>query len=98
MTASTPPPPPAPYKFTLFVTGATERSLRAVANVRRFCANELGANYELEVVDLYVHPERAQADQIVVAPTLVRQLPRPLRYAIGDLSDTRSLRSAIGST
>ncbi len=92
------PAPTAPFKFTLFVTGATPRSMRAVANVKRFCANELSGAYELEVVDLYVHPERAQADQIVAAPTLVRHLPVPVRYAIGDLSDTRSLRAPIGGT
>ena len=34
--------------------------------------------YELEVIDLVEHPERAKADQIVAIPTLVRQLPPPL--------------------
>lgn len=87
----------APFKFTLFVTGATARSMRAVANVKRFCVSELGGNYELEVVDLYVYPDRAQADQVVAVPTLVRHLPRPIRYAIGDLSDARSMLEAIGS-
>ena len=96
MTGPIEPPPTLLYRFTLFVTGATARSMRAVANVERFCANELGGEYELEIVDLYVHPERARADQIVAAPTLVRHLPRPLRYAIGDLSDSRALRAAIG--
>ncbi|MEO6380664.1 MAG: circadian clock KaiB family protein [Nitrobacter sp.] len=97
MTEPTARTPPVPYQFTLFVIGATPRSMRALANVQRFCANELGGKYVLEVVDLYVHPERAQADQIVAVPTLVRHLPRPLRYAIGDLSDTRALRATIGA-
>ena len=83
------------YKFTLFVAGATVRSLRAVANLRGFCDQELAGLCELEIIDLYTHPERAKTDQVVAAPTLVRHYPRPKRYAIGDLSDTHALRAAI---
>ena len=32
-------------------------------------------------------PERAQAAQIIAAPTLVKELPPPLRRLIGDLTD-----------
>ena len=48
------------YALTLFITGITPRSLRAVANVRAFCEGELTGGYLLEIVDLYEHPERAQ--------------------------------------
>lgn len=84
------------FRLTLFVTGATVRSLCAVANVRRFLDLELPGRYELEVVDLYRSPERAAAAQIVAAPTLVRHEPTPARYAIGDMSQGDALRAAIG--
>lgn len=84
------------YRLTLYVTGATPRSLQAVNNVRRFCDEDLAGQCDLEVVDLYSHPERASADQIVATPTLVRRQPAPKRYAIGDLSDVLSLRAAFG--
>ncbi|HSW22859.1 MAG TPA: circadian clock KaiB family protein, partial [Burkholderiaceae bacterium] len=35
--------------------------------------------YELDVIDIYRHPELAVQEQIVAVPTLVRQLPEPLR-------------------
>lgn len=85
------------FRLTLFVTGATVRSLRAVANVRRFLDLELAGRYELEVVDLYRSPERASAAQVVAAPTLVRHEPQPARYAVGDMSHTDALRAAIGA-
>jgi circadian clock protein KaiB len=40
------------------------------------------------VVDIYQHPELVTAEQIVVTPTLVKQLPHPVRKLIGDLSNT----------
>jgi circadian clock protein KaiB len=46
-------------------------------------------------VDLYEQQERAQEDQIVVAPTLVRHLPLPVRRMIGDLSQTDRVLTAL---
>jgi circadian clock protein KaiB len=34
------------------------------------------------------NPQRAQHDQILAIPTLVRRLPQPIRRIIGDLSDS----------
>jgi circadian clock protein KaiB len=83
------------YGLTLFVTGATPRSMRAVANVRDFCDRELEGNYELDVVDLYHTPERAQPANVIVAPTLVRDYPRPVKLLVGDMSDTERLKNII---
>lgn len=83
------------YGLTLFVTGATPRSMRAVANVRNFCERELQGAYDLEVVDLYDAPERAQPANIIVAPTLIRHDPKPVKLLIGDMSDTQRLNATI---
>ena len=83
------------YGLTLFVTGATPRSMRAVANVRNFCERELQGAYDLEVVDLYDAPERAQPANIIVAPTLIRHDPKPVKLLIGDMSDTERLNAII---
>jgi circadian clock protein KaiB len=40
------------------------------------------------VVDLLERPHLSKDDQILAIPTLVRQLPQPMRKIIGDLSDT----------
>jgi circadian clock protein KaiB len=33
------------------------------------------------------HPQLAEDDRILATPTLIKQLPPPLRRVIGDLSD-----------
>jgi circadian clock protein KaiB len=69
------------------VTGSTPRSQLAVANLRRICEAELGAEYDLEIIDVLEHPQIAEDQRILATPTLVKQLPPPLRRVIGDLSD-----------
>jgi circadian clock protein KaiB len=75
------------YVFKLFVTGASPRSSRAIRNITAICEKELPGRYQLEVIDIYQHPEQAKPEQVVAAPTLVRTLPLPVRKVIGDLSD-----------
>jgi circadian clock protein KaiB len=54
-------------------------------------SSEPVGRYHIEIIDLVQHPQRAREDEIIAVPTLVRQLPRPLRKIIGDLSDTRQV-------
>jgi circadian clock protein KaiB len=75
------------YVLRLYVTGATRRSLQAVRTVKALCEQHLAGRYELEVVDLYQQPERAKTAKIIAVPTLVKELPLPMRQLIGDLSD-----------
>jgi circadian clock protein KaiB len=89
-------PAPERYVLKLYVTGATARSLRAIANLKSICKQYLADRYELEVVDVYRQPERARLDQIVAVPTLVRQLPVPLRLLVGDLARTDQVLHGLG--
>jgi circadian clock protein KaiB len=41
----------------------------------------------MEVIDVLEHPQAAEDDRILATPTLIKQLPPPLRRVIGDLSD-----------
>lgn len=75
------------YELRLYVTGTTERSTRAVRNIRTLCEEYLAGRYELEVVDVYQQPGKAIDEQIIAAPTLVKSLPKPLKRLIGDLSN-----------
>jgi circadian clock protein KaiB len=79
---------PAQLVLRLYVAGQTPKSLRAIDNLQRICEDELVGRYQIEIIDLVQHPQRARDDEIIAVPTLVRQLPRPLRKIIGDLSDT----------
>ena len=80
-------PQPA-YVLRLFVAGMTARSTRAVENIRAICEEHFAGAYELEVVNLYEQPARASGEQIIAAPTCVKELPLPARRVIGDMSNT----------
>jgi circadian clock protein KaiB len=69
------------------VTGATPRAQNAIANLRRICDEQLGGEYELEIIDVLERPDLAETDKVLATPTLIKQLPPPLRRVIGDLSD-----------
>ena len=83
------------YTLKLYVTGMTPRSTQAVAAVKDVCEGLLDGNYDLEVVDLYADPARAAEEQVLAAPTLVRQSPPPLRRLIGNLEDPERLRRGL---
>lgn len=84
------------YRLRLFVTGTTPKSARAIQNIRRLCESKLAGRYELEVIDIYLHPEQATAEQIVVTPTLIKRLPLPNRRMVGDLSDSERVLGGLG--
>ena len=76
------------WKLRLYVAGQTAKSIRAFANLKVLCDEHLRGRYQIEVIDLLLHPDMARGDQIVAVPTLVIKLPHPVRKIIGDLSDT----------
>ena len=75
------------YILKLYVTGQTPRATRAIENLRRVCEEELHGQYELQIIDVLEHPQLAEDDKVLATPTLIKQLPPPLRRVIGDLSD-----------
>ena len=75
------------YVLKLYVTGATRRSQRAITNLNAICEEYLQGRYDLQVLDIYQSPVLAKHADILAAPTLVRQLPLPVRRLIGDLSE-----------
>lgn len=76
------------YDLRLYVAGQTPRSLQAFANLKKICDEHLAGRYKINVIDLLLQPQLAKGDQIFAIPTLVRQLPQPVRRIIGDLSNT----------
>ena len=76
------------WELKLYVAGQTERSIIALANLKRICEEHLHGRYRIEVIDLLKTPQLARGDQILAVPTLVRKLPVPVRKIIGDLSNT----------
>ena len=78
---------PSRYILKLYVAGQSPKSVNAIANIKKICEENLQGRYQLEVIDLYQQPHRAQDEQIIAMPTLIKKLPPPLRRIIGDLSN-----------
>ena len=76
------------WVLRLYVAGQTPKSLTAFANLKKICTEYLKGQYRIEVIDLLENPQLARGDQILAIPTLVRNLPEPVRKIIGDLSNT----------
>ncbi len=81
----------AHYVLRLYVAGLTPRSQRAIDNLKAICEEHLRARYDLEVIDIFQQPQLAKAEQVIAAPTLVKELPPPLRKFIGDMSQTQKI-------
>jgi circadian clock protein KaiB len=83
-------------QLTLFITGASANSIRAVNNIRTICNTYIPEQYTLEIIDVYLRPEVAQMEQIIALPTLIKRHPLPERRFVGDLSDTRKVLIGLG--
>jgi len=83
------------FKLRLFVTGSTYRSQQAIQNIRQICEEHLEGQYELEVIDIYQAPEQAREHQIMAVPTLLKELPLPLRKIVGDLSEKEKVLEGL---
>lgn len=75
------------YELRLYVAGNTPKSTLALSNLKKYCERHLKDKYVIEVIDLLVHPQLAEGDQILAVPTLVKKVPEPIRKIIGDLSN-----------
>jgi circadian clock protein KaiB len=88
MAATEQPADPDRFVLRLYIAGQTPKCVRAFTNLKQICEEHLADRYRIEIVDLLENPQLARGDQILAVPTLVRQLPEPVKKIIGDLSNT----------
>ena len=79
------------WDLRLYVAGQTPKSIAALANLKKLCQEHLKEQYNIEIIDLVRNPQLARKDQIIAIPTLVRNLPQPIKKIIGDLSNTEKV-------
>jgi len=79
----------------LYVAGQTHKSIAARANLHAICEQHMPDKYHVDVIDLLENPGLAKDDQIIAIPTLVRNLPIPMRKIIGDLSNTERVLNGL---
>jgi circadian clock protein KaiB len=82
----------------LYIAGQTPKSLKALSNLKKLCAEYMSDSYQIEVIDLMKKPELARQDEVLAVPTLVRNLPVPIRKIIGDLSNTERVLLGLDLT
>lgn len=81
----------AKYKLCLYIAGKTQKSNRAIENLKKYCEGDARNQYTIEIIDLLEHPQLAEGEQIIAVPTLIKKLPAPIRILVGDLSDKNKL-------
>jgi len=75
----------------LYIAGQTTKSITAFANIKKICEEHLKGKYSIKIIDLLKNPKLAKGDQILAIPTLIKQLPLPLKKIIGDFSNTQKV-------
>jgi circadian clock protein KaiB len=75
------------FVLKLYIAGRTARTEQAISSLKEICEKDLASAYELAVIDVLERPQLAENEKILVTPTLVKELPPPLRRVVGDLSD-----------
>ncbi len=83
-------------QLTLFVSGASPTSTRAVRRLRDLCDRHFPSGYDLEIVDIYQQPEVVVFRGVLAVPTLFKELPLPVRVLIGDFTDEPRVLAALG--
>ncbi len=82
---------PHGYIFRLFVSGHHANTERLLQKVHYFLEKALSQPYTLKVIDILKHPDRAETDQILATPTLLRIWPQPIRRIVGEIEHQEQL-------
>ena len=88
--------PELQFSLTLFITGASPNSVRAIANLKSICEKYMHARYELDIIDVYQQPSKAKSEQLIALPMLIKYLPLPVKRLFGDMSDTAKVLKGLG--
>ncbi len=83
------------YMLTLYIAGASPNSSRAVSNIKKICNKYLKDKHEIEIIDIYQHPQIAALQQLVAVPLLVRHRPLPIKKLIGSMTDTAKVLKSL---
>jgi len=83
------------YTLTLYVTGESKKSKKAIKNLMNLCKKVTSDTYSLEIVDTLKNPVRAEKAGVIATPTLVKESPLPVKRIIGDLSSEEKILSSL---
>lgn len=84
------------YVLRLFVSGHNAATERILQTLHQLLEESLHYPYTLKVIDIFKHPEQAEADQVSATPTIVKVWPRPVRRLVGDLDNIDNILRLLG--
>ena len=84
-----------PVILRLYVAGMTKSARTALTNLEEICEVHFPGKYKIETIDLRENPQIALDEEIFAVPTVVKQLPPPIRKVIGDLSDSEKVLEGL---
>jgi circadian clock protein KaiB len=87
---------PATFRFRLYIVGGAQNSAQALANLSQLCRRYLVDRHDIEVIDVFLEPQRALVDRIFMTPTLIRVTPEPAVRIVGTLSKSDTVLRALG--
>jgi circadian clock protein KaiB len=82
----------------LYVSGMSPKSMEAIENINKICSEMLEDSFQLEIIDLYKHPEVASEQQIIFSPSLIKRRPLPKKTLVGTFSDSQKVIRGLGIT
>ena len=71
----------------LYISPASPPSSKARRNIEKLLGRFQDAHIDFEIFDIALEPARAESDNVVFTPTLVKHTPEPKAWILGDLSD-----------
>lgn len=83
-------------ELRLYIANKNKQTEQAVNKLHDILAHELTAEYSLDVVNVLDDPMRADQDNIIATPSLVKISPRPARRVIGDFSVGTGIIHVLG--
>jgi hypothetical protein len=84
-----------PAEFTLFVTGDSEISRRALVSLRALCNERLSIPATMLIIDTARDPAIAELNGVSRTPTLIKHGPGPTRRCSGDLSNSCAVMACL---
>ncbi len=82
-------------ELCLYIYGDTPKSRESMAQVEQIRKVHLAGRCRLECIDLSKDLERAERDQILATPTLMKTNP-PRKRIVGSFGDAQKVLGALG--
>ena len=76
------------FVLKLYVTNLTPKIENSLDKLRQICDQELNGDYEVKIINILDNPQLAEGDRVLATPTLIKELPSPVKRIIGDISNT----------